>query len=225
MNQPENTSARSGVAAEKPELERRSPEALSKPRKRHYEDGRDIRRDPTYKSWCCMKSRCYNQNSYQYKWYGMRGLTVCERWKNSFQNFLSDMGERPIGTTLERKDRNGIYEPSNCKWATQKEQMRNTSRNRLLTFDGESKPLTEWAEMFDIPAARVAARIKLGWKDADALTAKKWGRSIEFKGETRTIREWSEITGIKTKTIWYRVSSGWTASDALTIPTQRKINP
>lgn len=79
----------------------------------------------TYNSWHTMIHRCYNQKMECYKWYGARGIIVCERWKESFLNFLEDMGERPTGKTLDRIDNNGNYEPSNCRWSTYKEQCRN----------------------------------------------------------------------------------------------------
>ena len=80
---------------------------------------------PTYRTWIEMKARCFNRNKSQYPHYGGRGITVCERWKHSFENFLADMGERPVGMSIDRIDVDGNYEPSNCRWATQAEQIRN----------------------------------------------------------------------------------------------------
>lgn len=79
---------------------------------------------PTYRTWLSMRSRCKYPSSANYKWYGGRGITVCDRW-HAFENFLSDMGERPEGMTLDRIDPDGDYEPSNCRWATAKEQRSN----------------------------------------------------------------------------------------------------
>lgn len=79
----------------------------------------------TYQSWARMKARCYNPNHDKYEYWGGRGITVCERWLNSFENFLADIGEKPIGLTLERTDNSGNYEPGNCRWATMKEQRAN----------------------------------------------------------------------------------------------------
>lgn len=75
----------------------------------------------TYRSWKEMRNRCNNPKAQNYKWYGGRGIIICERW-DSYQAFLSDMGDRPEGKTLDRKDSDGNYEPSNCKWSTSKEQ-------------------------------------------------------------------------------------------------------
>ena len=90
---------------------------------------------PTYKTWEMMIQRCTNQKYDGFGEYGGRGIAVCERWRNSFEDFLADMGLRPSGTTLDRKEVNGDYEPGNCRWATQSEQMRNTRRTKLDAVD------------------------------------------------------------------------------------------
>lgn len=79
-----------------------------------------------YKAWNAMKTRCTNPNSQSYSNYGERGIQVCERWLASFESFLVDMGKAPAGSSLDRRDVNGNYEPENCKWATSRQQMRNT---------------------------------------------------------------------------------------------------
>lgn len=82
---------------------------------------------PEYKSWKAMKERCRNESAPNYHLYGGRGITVCDRWlgDDGFINFLADMGARPEGSTLDRKDTNGNYEPSNCRWSTASEQAKN----------------------------------------------------------------------------------------------------
>lgn len=91
---------------------------------------------PTWTAWKDMKARCFNPKLRNYKNYGGRGITVCSRWLQSFKNFLSDMGERPDGLTLERKNNNGNYEPGNCKWANRSDQCKNT-RPRARTKSGQ----------------------------------------------------------------------------------------
>ena len=91
-----------------------------------------------YRAWCCMKARC-NPNHKQHKDYGGRGISVCDRWVNSFENFFSDMGSCPPRMTLDRIDNDLGYYKQNCRWATRKQQGNNTRRNIILSFCGESK--------------------------------------------------------------------------------------
>lgn len=99
---------------------------------------------PSYLSWKAMIERCYSPQCNRYRTHGARGIMVCSRWRNAFTLFYADMGERPKGLTLERKDNNGNYEPDNCEWATPTQQARNTRRNVSLTIFGEAKLLVEW---------------------------------------------------------------------------------
>lgn len=80
---------------------------------------------PEYAVWSMMKKRCHDPEDKDYRHYGGRGIVVCQRWRDSFENFIADMGRRPPGLTLERKDNSKGYEPSNCKWATWTEQAKN----------------------------------------------------------------------------------------------------
>ena len=124
----------------------------------------------TYKSWATMLSRCNNPKATRYDLYGGRGITVCNRWKD-FRNFLEDMGERPEKTSIDRIDRNGNYEPANCRWATQKEQMNNMSRNILHTVGGNTLTTAQWLEHFGIKQSTFDQRVYVyGWDRLVALT-------------------------------------------------------
>jgi len=117
----------------------------------------------TFKSWESMKQRCFNPNSKDYARYGGRGISVCDRWHHDFEAFLSDMGERPEGCTLDRIDVDGHYEPSNCRWADIKTQQRNTRVSKHLTFNGETKPLIEWADELKMYHSTLLRRLHAGW--------------------------------------------------------------
>lgn len=97
---------------------------------------------PTYNSWRSMKQRCLNKNSPDYKHYGGRGITVCERWMD-FKNFLDDMGKRPKGMSLDRIDNDGNYEPSNCKWSNMKEQSNNRRTENIGSNLRELRKLSD----------------------------------------------------------------------------------
>ena len=90
------------------------------------------KRTVEYITWVSMIQRCENARHVSFKYYGLRGIKVCERWRNSFEAFLSDMGKKPIGMSLDRINNNGNYEPSNCRWATCKEQRKNQNPRRAL---------------------------------------------------------------------------------------------
>jgi hypothetical protein len=124
---------------------------------------------PTYHSWNGMLSRCTNPSHHSYADYGERGIDVCPRWFQ-FQNFLADMGEKPHGTSLERKDNSLGYSPENCYWATATQQARNKRNNRILSLNGESHTLAEWAERLAMHPATLSDRLQRGWSDEKAIT-------------------------------------------------------
>ena len=118
---------------------------------------------PEYISWRGMKDRCYLKSHKEYKRYGAIGITVCERWKNSFENFFEDMGKRPQGFSIERIDNLKGYSPENCKWASQKEQANNKSTNKFIEFEGKKLTIQQWAEKLQISHWTLRARLARGW--------------------------------------------------------------
>jgi hypothetical protein len=118
------------------------------------------RRDPAYKCWAGMRSRCLNQRHADYADYGGRGITVCEAW-SSFAQFVSDMGPRPgSDRSIERKDVNGNYCPDNCIWGTVEEQASNKRNSVFLVFNGERATLSQWARRVGIHVSSLAERVQ-----------------------------------------------------------------
>ena len=127
----------------------------------------------TYRTWQDMKHRCYNKNSQQFKNYGARGITVCREWRESFENFLRDMGERPEGLTIERINNNGNYEPTNCRWATRGEQRRNQRGCIYLEFNGIKMTVNEWAKKLNFDRETIKHRMKMRYPIEMVLSPKK----------------------------------------------------
>lgn len=130
----------------------------------------------TYRSWTAIKTRCLNKNNPAYSSYGGRGIKVCDRWLESFENFLADMGEAPPEMSIDRIDNNGDYEPGNCRWATRKEQANNRRSSRMITYNGLTKTLAEWASFLGMKSSTLAQRINR-WNDLDkamSLPLRKW---------------------------------------------------
>ena len=125
-------------------------------------------KSPTWRSWRAMKQRCLYPKAMNYPDYGGRGITVCQRWMK-FDNFLSDMGERPDGTTIDRIDSNGNYEPSNCRWSTSKMQNANRKNSKLFTLNGKTQCLPDWARDAGLSEGGLRARLKKGMSLADAI--------------------------------------------------------
>jgi hypothetical protein len=126
---------------------------------------------PEFRVWSSVKNRVLSQKSAIFHNYGGRGIKICDRWKDSFENFLEDMGYRPnLSYTLDRIDNNGDYEPGNCRWATYKEQGRNRRTNMRITHNGETLASAEWAERLGIKAATIRARIRRGLSTQEAFT-------------------------------------------------------
>jgi hypothetical protein len=127
------------------------------------------RTTPTWISWKGMLARCKAKRGTAYEYYVLRGIKVCKRWRK-FENFLADMGERPPGKTLDRENNDGNYEPGNCRWATRVEQQSNRRGSRVLTLNGVTKTLSQWARELDAHPERIYSRLKKGWSVELALT-------------------------------------------------------
>ncbi len=127
---------------------------------------------PAYRSWDSMIQRCYDTKVAHYQRYGAKGITVCDRWRYSFLNFLEDMGQRPEEMTLDRIDSTGNYEPKNCKWSSAKQQASNRSNNHHLEFNNKRQTITDWSEETGISVTNIIKRLSLGWSVEETLTKK-----------------------------------------------------
>lgn len=124
-----------------------------------------------YRVWIGMKSRCYNPKMDNYKYYGEKGIEVCDEWKDDFQAFYDWSMENGYdsGLTIDRINGNKNYCPENCRWVTRKEQARNTSQTKSLEYNGQTKTFSEWSEITGINKETIKQRIRTGWSSEKAL--------------------------------------------------------
>jgi hypothetical protein len=137
-------------------------------RRRTHGEAAHSARAREYRAWQAMLSRCRNPRLRVYQHYGARGIRVCERW-HSYEYFLADMGRCPPGASLERIDNNGHYEPTNCRWATPREQASNRRSTRLLTAFGKTQTCAQWAAEIGITRTTLWQRLKRGLRGEDAV--------------------------------------------------------
>ena len=125
-----------------------------------------------YNIWCGIKARCYNSHVKDFKHYGGKGIKMCEEWVSNFNAFSTWAESNGYNDTLtiDRIDNNKNYEPSNCRWVTRKEQSKNTSQNHYITFNEETKLLTEWSKQTGINATTILNRLNRGWSIEKTLT-------------------------------------------------------
>lgn len=132
-------------------------------------DGHGMCNTPEYKVWNAMIQRCTNPKHQEWKNYGGRGITFCERWKK-FQNFIADMGRRPSAKhTLDREKNHLGYSPDNCRWVTMTVQNRNTRKTKTLTIDGVTRPLVEWSEISGAGVPAIEYRLARGMAPKEAV--------------------------------------------------------
>jgi hypothetical protein len=170
-----------------------------------------------------MLGRCTDPENPSWHNYGGRGITVCQRWKRSFANFIEDMGARPHPSlTIERINNDGNYEPSNCKWATRKEQCRNRRGNTLLTHNGHTRCLAEWSEHTGISVDLLIFRLRKGWSVKETLETdpkdynkNRPARTYTHKGTTKSVVQWAREQGLSIQRVLKRLELGWSMEKAL----------
>lgn len=143
-----------------------------------YTSTHNMSKTPEHSTWCRIKDRCYNKDHPKYGRYGGRGITVCKRWLESFDNFYKDMGPKPAQFySIDRINNNGPYSPENCRWATPREQSRNRSYNHFVEINGERRTVSDWMDSNGLPK----------WKPYE-LTRKRYKAAAQFKTVDDAVR-------------------------------------
>lgn len=185
-----------------------------------------MNKSPEHRSYHAMLARCYRKTHKSYYDYGGRGIKVCDRWRNSFENFFEDIGKRPSKKhSLGRIDNNSDYMPDNCKWETVIEQANNKRNNFIIEVDGIEKTLPEWCKTYNIDYHQVYTRIiNKGWTPKKALKTPIGFKMKKYKvnGETKTLRQWAKAYNICYSTLKYRINAGWDIHKALTTPVRHR---
>lgn len=175
-----------------------------------------------YRIWSGMKSRCHCESNVNCYRYGGRGIRVCDRWLESFDNFIEDMGLPAKGMTLERIDNDKGYSRENCKWATMKEQCRNRRSSKIITFRNQKMTLAEAAEISGTSQGTIKCWADKGLDiDSKINSYKPKPRkynTICVDGKTLTLKEAEKLYGIPSKRISARKNRGWSDDDSVKIP-------
>ena len=201
---------------------------------------------PLNHRWYSIKDKCYNEKCSQYYKYGALGVRMCDEWLNDFKAFydwcMANGWEQGLQIDKDIKARavgqvpGLLYSPEFCSFVTRKENCNSKRNNRFIEYNGETKTVSQWADITGIKATRIYARVfKLRWSVKDAFevpifsrlnkgtrrknVTKKVGRLIEFNGEKRNIQDWGKEVGIGRGTIWFRLKKGWSIEEVLTLKT------
>jgi hypothetical protein len=165
-----------------------------------------------YNIWRGMLDRCYNEKDSAYHRYGGRGITVCDEWRNSFETFYADMGNRPSDYhTIDREQNDEGYSKDNCRWATYREQANNRSNNVHYEHNGKNKTLPEWCREFGLDIVIVKNRIRIGWSFDESVELRprtKTCRLYELNGLSKTLPDWCKDLGLNYRTMLSRIQNG-----------------
>jgi hypothetical protein len=169
-----------------------------------------------YHSWSHMRQRCTNSKDQDFPNYGGRGITVCERWMNSFESFLEDMGPRPTPRhSIDRIDSNGNYEPGNCRWASPKVQGMNTRRVIQIEVDGRTNSVMGWANEIGVSRDTLERHLAKGKTMSEISQMKREGRlksatpkMISYRGKTQNQLAWAREFGIPQPTLSWQLARG-----------------
>ena len=181
-----------------------------------------------YNIWYNMKRRCYNKKNKDYKYYGERGIKICDEWLNNYQEFekWSLNNGYKDDLTIDRIDNNGNYEPKNCKWLSIQEQQFNKRNTTYCELDGVVESLPKLCKKYNIDDEVVYHRIKRGWNVKKALTTPtkkiKTKKTYIYKGEKTTLKELSIKYNINYTTLIVRLFNGWDLEKAINTPIKNK---
>lgn len=188
---------------------------------------RDGKPSTEFYIWQTMLQRCHNPRYRWFKNYGGRGITVCARWRKSFDAFFADMGPRPAGMSLDRVNNMKGYSPANCRWATGREQCNNKTNNRILEFRGLRLTLTQMAEHHGLTRHQLWQRLHEDWPLEQALTtpvASKYWRRFALNGEIVRPSEIARRVGMSPRRLAQRLQNGWPLELALKAPKFTKLS-
>jgi hypothetical protein len=182
-----------------------------------------------YRIWGGMKSRCLNPNTRGYAYYGARGITVCDRWLESFDAFLEDMGPRPSPAhSIDRVDNDGPYSKTNCRWETQAQQLRHTRRSVYIEYNGERLIVAEWAARLGVTPQLISSRLRARWTTGQVLGfeppprhrpgPRDGRRTTAAQRGGRGYLECAAALGISPQAISMRLAQGWPVELALRAP-------
>lgn len=181
-------------------------------------DGLTAKHRPEYEVYRLMVRRCTDPNEKSYHRYGGRGIKVCDRWLESFKNFLDDMGLKPDkNCQLDRENNNGDYCKDNCRWASKLVQANNTRTNRLIEYKGETRTLAEWARIKGLNDETLRNRLdNYGWTIEEAMEtpARPKQRMITYQGRTQMISAWAKEIGISPSALKNRLNCGMSFEEA-----------
>ena len=196
---------------------------------------------PEYRVWAGIKTRCYDKNYKEYRYYGGRGIKVCLNWKTgplAFPNFYKDIGPRPSSKhSIDRIDNDGNYSCGycpeciennwlmNCRWTSKMDQSNNRRSNVYLEHKGENLTVTQWAAKLNLNKDAILYRLNKGWSICDILETptKKYNYrdSLEYLGEYYSIKELSIKYGISVQNIRQRLVRGWSLDRILNSPIEK----
>ena len=177
----------------------------------------------TWKSWRSMMRRCYETTNQHYERYGARGIRVSEKW-HEFVNFLTDMGERPDGTSLDRINNDGNYEADNCRWADNFTQNNNRGDyNTKPTLGDLTLNINEWGRKLNIKPTAITERLRRGWSIEKTLTTPcksytKETKLWKYKGETKNLSQWAKTLDLDYVALHARIRMSWEFTKAVETP-------